>query len=82
MKYCPLNGQNLWQLTIFHSVKYCPKQNFIIEFNEILSMDDISYAILSHGHYFRGQLFQRTIFYDTQALSYYNLNFLLSNNCK
>jgi hypothetical protein len=27
-------------------------QNFIIKFNEILSMDDISYEILSHGHYF------------------------------
>ena len=23
-----------------------------IQFNEILSMDDISYEILSHGHYF------------------------------
>jgi hypothetical protein len=33
-------------------VKYCPGQNFIIKFNEILSMDDISYEILSHGHYF------------------------------
>jgi hypothetical protein len=33
-------------------VKYCPGQNFIIKFNEILSMDDISDEILSHGHYF------------------------------
>jgi hypothetical protein len=37
-----------WQYFI---VKYYPGQNFIIEFNEILSMDDISYEILSHGHY-------------------------------
>jgi hypothetical protein len=28
------------------------RKNFIIKFNEILSMDDISYEILSHGHYF------------------------------
>ena len=42
-----------WQYFIFH----WPGQNFIIKFNEILSMDDISYEILSHGHYFRGQYF-------------------------
>ena len=33
-------------------MKYCPGQNFIIKFNEILSRDDISYEMLSHGHYF------------------------------
>jgi hypothetical protein len=38
-----------WQYSI---VKYYPGQNFIIKFNKILSMDDISYDILSHGHYF------------------------------
>jgi intein/homing endonuclease len=27
-------------------------KNVTIKFNEILSMDDISYEILSHGHYF------------------------------
>ena len=38
-----------WQYSI---VKYYLGQNFIIKFNEILSMDDISYEILSHGYYF------------------------------
>ena len=33
-------------------MKYCPGKNFIVKFNEILFMDDISYEILSHGHYF------------------------------
>ena len=51
MKYCPLNGQNFIAADYF-IVKYCPGQNFIIKFNEILSMDDISDEILSHGHYF------------------------------
>jgi len=44
MKYCPLNGHN------FIAADY--SENFIIKFNEMLSMDDISYEILSHGHYF------------------------------
>jgi hypothetical protein len=38
-----------WQYFI---VKYCPGHNFKIKFNKILSMDDISYEILSHGYYF------------------------------
>jgi hypothetical protein len=47
------NGQNvIADDNISYVVKYCPGQNFIIKFNEILSMDDISYEILSHGHYF------------------------------
>ena len=51
MKNCPLNGHNFIAADNI-LVKYCPGQNFIIKFNEILSMDDISYEILSHGHYF------------------------------
>ena len=56
-----------WQYFI---VKYCPGQNFIIKFNEILSMDHISYEILSHGHFHRGQYFMIHIYTWTVTYVY------------
>jgi hypothetical protein len=47
-----LNGQNFIADDNYIFCIYCPGQNFIIKCNEILSKDDISYEILSHGHYF------------------------------
>jgi hypothetical protein len=35
-----------------HEILSIERKNVTIKFNEILSMDDISYQILSHGHYF------------------------------
>ena len=35
-----------------HEILSIERKNVTIKFNEILSMDDISYEILSHGHYF------------------------------